>query len=152
PRMNRSHVLVYSLYDHAQPCELLCLSFALGGIPQALVAADATDFDLDLRVGNFRYVGVAFDTLALAMHALLELLLVHEQRAHLPVRPFNAKLVVAVTSEACFARYLFRGLRGRLAGGDARIGRLRHGKAGGAGKSRNAQREQRGKLVDTHDL
>ena len=43
PRMDRFHVLVDLLHHHAQPRVFLGLALLLGGVPQGLVAGDATD-------------------------------------------------------------------------------------------------------------
>jgi len=50
--MDRIHELADSLRDEVQCGELFGLSFFLSGFPQAFVAIDAADPDLERRVGD----------------------------------------------------------------------------------------------------
>jgi len=118
PRVDRLHVPVDHLHDDAQPGVLLGLVVLLGGIPECLVALNATDLVLHSRlVRDLGDVPVALDAKALRVNAFPELLLIDEQLAHLPVAAGRGESRVAVAAQADLVLDLRRRRLGFLASG-----------------------------------
>src|SRR5208282_3732332 len=109
-RMNRTHEVVDLLRHEFHGGAFFCVVSLLSGRPLFFVATDAVDDDRGRRVRNLGYVRMAVDALAVAMDAVFELVRVHGQLAHCPVRLFNRKSWVTMTSQAHFFGYLLGGL------------------------------------------
>src|SRR5476651_1846395 len=67
------------------------------------MAVDTADFHLDLFMRNLGDVGVALDTLPLAMHAAQEAVFQHHRETRLARRRGWREAFQAVTAEALFA-------------------------------------------------